>query len=263
MLMSPMKSALRSCLHKAGLDIVRYDAVELCEEPMNAASPVTPYHERPEAGPVNLSCKLDRVARGEPFEWPNIVALNQAVVGLLGDARRIVELGAGTGCFASHAAQDHRRLIIASDFDREAIGWAAHHRPMPNIRYTSEPVTPEQGPFDTVVSVEVIEHVADFPGFLNVCTGLAPRALLTTPNRARTPAADHAGPPMYEQHVREWTAGEFYWVLRCYYDHVTLYAMPDVYEPKVQPVDVTSTMTPLIADCRQPRRTPSEPGADV
>jgi len=244
-----MKSALRHCLSRMGYDVVRVSAETPTLEPIDA---VTTYTENPEAGPINLPCKLKRVREGGPFEWPNIVALNQAVVSLVGDDRRIVELGAGTGCFAMHAAKDPARHITACDFDAEAIGWAQANRAQPNITFTSEPITPEQGPFDLLVSVEVIEHVADYPGFLGVCSGLAPRALITTPNRKRNAAADHAGPPVYEQHVREWSAGEFYWVLRSFYREVKLYALRDDYQTELCPVDVDTTLTPLIADCRGP-----------
>ncbi len=58
-------------------------------------------------------------------------------------------------------------------------------------------------------------------------------------------------PPRYEQHVREWTAGEFHWVLRSFYAEVRIYAMPDVYSPVTQEIGPLSTMTPLIAVCRQ------------
>ena len=66
--------------------------------------------------------------------------------------------------------------------------------------------------------------------------------------RAATPAA----PPPVAKHVREWTAGEFYWVLRCHWRDVELYAMPNPYVPEVVPIRVTETSSPLIADCRRP-----------
>ena len=75
-----------------------------------------------------------------------------------------------------------------------------------------------------------------------------------TPNRARSAQAHHAGPPAYEQHVREWTAGELYWVLRCFYRDVRLLAMPDPFVPWLEPADVDTTRAQLVADCRDPLR---------
>lgn len=101
------------------------------------------------------------------------------------------------------------------------------------------------------MSVDVIEHIADYAGFLAEFSQLADRAIITTPNKARHRASLAAMPPRYEQHVREWTAGEFHWVLRSFYAEVRIYAMPDVYSPVTQEIGPLSTMTPLIAVCRQ------------
>ena len=70
---------------------------------------------------------------------------------------------------------------------------------------------------------------------------------MTTPNRFRETAPKLR--PEYPQHVREWSAGEFYYTLKAYWDKVALYAMPDVYIPVLEPIDINSTLTPLIAMC--------------
>lgn len=213
----------------------------------------TPYRENPEVGAKNLSLKLDRIKKGEPFEWPDVLALNRVVVSMLGSARNIAELGGGTGAFAYEAAaQDPSRKIVCSEFDTETSKWAAENRNLPNVRYTDGPIHPEDGPFDVVVSIEVIEHVDDFAGFLRTCCSLAPRAIITTPNRERNMETDIAGPPPYTYHVREWTAGEFYWVLRCFYKTVDLYSMPDPEADSYLPISITDRLTPLIADCSDP-----------
>jgi len=245
-----LKSILRKALRRLGFEI-EYVGRAATPSP-RTADDVEPYTENPEVGPGNLAEKLARAARAEPFEWPNIVALNQAVVALVGEATRIVELGGGTGRFAIEAATEPSRSILCSEMDAETSRWANDNRARPNVTYTENAVTPDDGPFDLVVSVEVIEHVADFAGFLRTCASLAPRALITTPNRRRGPKFDTAGPPPAAKHVREWTAGEFYWVLRTFYREVKLYAMPNLYVPEIVPVDVKTALTPLIADCREP-----------
>jgi hypothetical protein len=83
-----------------------------------------PYVERSEAGPVNLEVKLERQRLGGPFEPFNIALVNRAAVSLVGDARRILEVGSGTGLFSWTAAEDARRTIIASEFNQGARAWA-------------------------------------------------------------------------------------------------------------------------------------------
>ena len=217
-----------------------------------AGAAAAPYTERPEAGAANWPEKAKRLEKGEWFEWPNIVALNWAVATMVGGAKRIVEIGGGTGCFAYEAGAEPSRTILCADPDAGAIAWARLNRARPNIEYAARLISPADGPFDLVVAVDVIEHIADYPAFLQTCCALAPRAVLTTPNRRRLPETDHDGPPPYEQHVREWTAGEFYWILRSFYRNVSLHAMPNPYVPIVEPVRVTTELTPLIADCREP-----------
>ncbi len=238
------KRWLRGSLAQAGLELRRLPASELDAEP-----PAVPYIENAESGPGNLETKRARVAVGGPFEWPNIIALNRAVVDLLGPAKRIAELGGGTGLFASEAATDPSRHIVCSEYDDGAHQWARANRPSPRIDYVQRPITADDGPFDMVVAIEVIEHIADYASFLRACRALAPCALITTPNRLRERALGHAGPPDYDRHVREWSAGEFYWVLRAFWPQVELFAMPDVNKPETRRIDVNSRLTPLIARC--------------
>jgi hypothetical protein len=238
------KRWLRASLARIGLELRRPPASELDTEP-----PSVPYVENPESGPGNLEAKRARVAVGGPFEWPNIVMLNRAVADLLGPAQRIAELGGGTGLFASEAATDPSRHIVCSEFDSGAHQWARTNRPSPQIDYVQRPITADDGPFDMVVAIEVIEHIADYASFLETCRELAPCALITTPNRLRERALGHAGPPDYDRHVREWSAGEFYWVLRSFWPQVELFGMPYDTRPETRRIDVNSRLTPLIARC--------------
>jgi len=210
------------------------------------------YRENPEVGPVNLAEKQRRVLMGGPFEWPDIVALNKAVVSLVGDARNILELGGGTGCFAFQAGEDPARRIVCSELDGEALKWAQTNRPRENVCYINRLATASDGPFDLVVAVEVVEHIAEYHSFLESCTTLAPRAIITTPNKNRSRQSAVASPPALYKHVREWTAGELYWVLKTYYRSVKLYSMPDPLVPQVVPIRITDSLTPVIALCEQP-----------
>lgn len=214
----------------------------------------TPYIEREEFGASNLEVKLERLKSGGSFEHPDIINLNEAVVLLLGSDKRIVELGCGTGKFASKAAQDLSRIVVASEFDRSTYDWCLHNiPPRENLTFVNGPILQESGYFNVSVSIEVIEHIADFVEFLKEMRRLAPRSLITTPNRKRSKSDYHAGPPAYFQHVREWTAGEFYWVLRCFWDDVELYGMISHTIPEFVQVDIDTCLSPLIADCRLPK----------
>jgi 2-polyprenyl-3-methyl-5-hydroxy-6-metoxy-1,4-benzoquinol methylase len=212
------------------------------------------YRENPEVGSKNFSEKMARLERGEPFEWPNMLSLNQAAARFIGPARQIVNIGAGTGAFEWFVSVDPSLDLVASEFDPDCVRWCRENRQRENIRYCSADMAvlrDEYGGFDLAVAVDVIEHVGDFGAFLGEFSHLADRAIITTPNRARTSANPVAGPPAYYQHVREWTAGEFYWVLRAFYSRVELHAMPDVHVPATQEVGLDTELTPLIAVCER------------
>lgn len=223
------------------------------------------YVERPQAGPVNIEEKLARVNAGGPFEPLDVSLVNHAAVGLIGDAKRIVEIGSGTGLFASLAAAKPGRTVVASEFNEAARNWAERNRKAENISYGSwgfETLAKEA--FDLAVAVEVIEHIADFPAFLKSVARLAPRAIITTPNKNGSALGSVASTPAYSGHVREWTAGEFYWVLRAFYDDVQLFTLPRLsrqlarfkmhpqHPPEVAPCGPLCREPVLIACCSLP-----------
>ena len=212
------------------------------------------YKEREAVGFKNLTEKETRVKEGGPFEWPNMVALNQAIMQFIGDAIKIVNVGSGTGTFELFASTDPKRHLVASEFDPDCITWCKKNRPRENITYCSLSMTDlldKYRGFDLAVCVDVIEHVADFRSFLGDFAMLANRAIITTPNRDRDLDAARRGTPDYYQHVREWDAGELYWVLKNYYGKVTLYSMPDPYVPATKEIGFMSTLSPLIAVCER------------
>ena len=243
-----MKKSIKRIINKFGYELKKIEK----EDESNFPGYPQPYLENPEVGPVNWEEKEKRVKEGGPFEWPDIIALNQAVVSLLSDAKKILEVGSGTGCFAWHAAMDKNRYITASEMDIKAKEWAIKNRSSENIQYVSKWLNEfEPNSFDLVVAVELIEHLKDYSTFLEELSRVAPRAIITTPNKNRDEQSEKASSPQYYQHVREWTAGEFYWVLKLFYKDVKLYAMPDVYVPYCVPINITSQMTPLIAVCEE------------
>ena len=141
---------------------------------------------------------------------------------------------------------------MASELDEECGRWCRENRQRENITYCSNTIGEllmDADGFDLAVSIDVIEHVANYSEFLREFSQLADRAIITTPNKARHHASLTAMPPAYEQHVREWTGGEFYWVLRLFYAEIQLFAMHDIDTPTLREIGPLSTLTPLIAVC--------------
>lgn len=251
--MKTIKCLVVNFLQKLGYQIRRVATEDNVESSLGLREwQKPPYIERKEVGASNLCEKNKRLAEGLPFEWPDILNLNKAVALIVGDSSTVVELGSGTGAFAIEISKDPTKTIVASEFDFEAYEWAVVHRSHPNIKYVNRPVDVSEGPFDLCVAIEVIEHIEDFRSFIKICSSLAPRCIFTTPNRLRNASTAHSGPPDYFQHVREWSAGEFYWVLRSFYRNVKLYALESQTDPASIPINVDSHLSPLIADCSDP-----------
>jgi 2-polyprenyl-3-methyl-5-hydroxy-6-metoxy-1,4-benzoquinol methylase len=226
------------------------------------------YRERPEGGPTNLETKIRRQASGGPFEPYSISLINRAALELISSPNRILEVGCGTGMFAYLVARNRPNIkITASELDEPTLKWARENRAVDNISYqrlTLEECSTDA--FDLVVALEVIEHIFDFGAFLRELARVAPRAILSTPNKNRSPFTSIANTPVYDEHVREWTAGEFYWVLRSFFDEVELYTLPHfsnqvrafsrnpAFVPTIKRCSVLEHEEPLLANCSHPRR---------
>ena len=226
-----------------------------------------PYIENPEVGAVNIKSKLYRLKIGGPFEPYDVDLINRAAVTLLGDAKTVFEAGSGTGMFAALASARDGVQVTASEFDAPTREWAETNRSHPNITYCETWLQDvETDAHDLSVAFEVVEHVANYPTFLRELARIAPRSIVSTPNKARSAFDEIASPPAFHQHVREWTAGEFYWVLRCFWDEVQLWTIPDIethmkrlaadlgYQPPMERQGLLSRDQVMIAVCQRPRR---------
>ena len=206
-----------------------------------------PLGTQSETGPLNFDRRESIIQQCGFFEYPNMVALNWAVASLVGDAKKIVEMGSGLGCFAFDAGQDSSRSLLCLEEDAGARGWAQKHRALSNVSYDSISLHELKPEFDLAVSIDVLEHIEDYQAVLSELSRIAPRGIFTTPNRMReTPPRLCPG---FYQHVREWSAGEFYYMLRQFYNNVYLLSMPDCYVPVTVSIDINSTLTPLTAVC--------------
>ena len=197
------------------------------------------YKENPETGRVS----------SEP---PNIVTLNQTVACFIKNAKKIVNVSAGIGTFEWFVSVDSSLNLIASESDKECVAWCKKNRLRKNITYCNKKMNElkkEYGTFDLALAVNFIEHIYDYGSFLNEFSNLANNAIITTVNKDRDFSSSKTSPPANRQCVREWNAGEFYWVLKVFYTKVNLYSMQDQYIPQAKKVGLYSTLTPLIAIC--------------
>jgi hypothetical protein len=222
----------------------------LLDDRFYRGEPFESYRENPGMPGVNLAAV--RLEEKGFLDWPDILALNWAVTSLIGQAKRIVEIGSGTGPFAEFAARDPAREIHCFERDAFARARAVELRSFPNVRYFEDFDDHRIGGYDLLVSVEVIEHVGALHEYLELCSQLAPRAIFTTPNRERRHGRAHFGPPVYPAHVREFAPGELFWMLRLYYGSVRLFHLPDPHVPWLAPMTLATPGTPIIAECRDP-----------
>lgn len=226
------------------------------------------YHERPEYGPSNLGEKLARQAVGGPFEPLDIALVNRAAAHLAISNKSILEVGSGTGMFATLVADAcPESRITASEFDNITREWAAKNRNRKNITYCRKSLQEfANDEFDLTVALEVVEHIHEYAGFLRQLSRVAPQAIISTPNRLRSAFDAIANPPTYECHVREWSSEAFYWVLRVFWNDVKLYTIPNIrkqirksqtderYQPNIARIGIHCREHVMIAVCNAPRR---------
>lgn len=211
------------------------------------------YKENLEFGIGNISVKFERMKQGEPFEYLNEIATNRAIEKCIKKERNIIDYGSGTGLFESFAAPKHPHThFVASELDTETTKWCKQNRGYKNVEYVSldtKQLLKKYGEFDLAVCVEVIEHVTDYQQFLEELTSLSDTAIITTPNRDRDITEAMSISPTIHYHVREWNAGEFYWILRAYYKKVDLFSITDPEGTNIQRVGFMHSLFGTIAYC--------------
>lgn len=224
-----------------------------------------PYVGRADVGPRNLEVKQARLAAGGTFEQPAIQLVSLAAVGFIPEGSRVLEVGGGTGFFATSAARLRQATVSCSELDEPTRSWAARNRPDPRVSYCDMTLDSAQGRgFEIVVALELIEHLNAFGPFLKSMAAVAPVAILSTPNKLRDPISAVRTVPDYGEHVLEWTAGEFYWVLKAFWTDVEIWTIRRYAEqtrlfqagllefPLVVPAGMWEFEAPLIAICRLP-----------
>ena len=214
------------------------------------------YKQNLETGLIDI---IERTSddMGNPYEFPGMIVTNQ-IIGdkwITADVQSVVNIGSGIATFESLHARTHPNVqFLASEMDHSSTAWAKANRKYPNVNYCtdgmSDILASNNGKkFDLAITVDVIEHVADYKSFLDDFSQLADRAVISTPNRDMDVAL--ANGPLYKAHVQEFNAGELYFILKMYYSKVELFSAPDPMKVHLIPVGIYSSYEKLYAYCEK------------
>ena len=213
-----------------------------------------PYRENPLAVPRKLSEYVAEAGTDGEIESPETLALNKAVAGFIGSAQSIVNVGSVSAAFERFVAVDPRPELVANVRDESFAEWARGASSYENVSYRPgglSSLLEENERFDLALAIGVIDGQQDYSEFLLGLSQLADRVIVTASNKARDHQSLMAPGPIDHERIREWTAGEFYWVLKSHFDVVELCAMPDPVVPRTVAIGPLSEMSPVIAVCER------------
>lgn len=158
--------------------------------------------------------------------------------------KRVLDAGCGIGYGAAELARS-ACTVTGLDLSPEAIQEARARYTLPNLRFVCGSCTAlpfRSVLFDLVVAFEVIEHLKDWPAFLEeIRRVLVPsgQCVLSTPNKHYyTLSRGAKGPNPY--HAHEFEFAEFRDALRKVFPHVSLFVQNHVEGFVVQPVKTFS-----------------------
>lgn len=138
--------------------------------------------------------------------------------------KRVLDAGCGTGYGAAELAR-FAASVTAVDFSQDAITFARENFHEPNLRFEiGDCLLLPDGPFDLILAFEVIEHLAEWRGFLREAKRtLAPGGLflVSTPNKLYyTESRGASGDNPFHVHEFEYT--EFGMELSTVFPHVEI-----------------------------------------
>ena len=214
------------------------------------------YKENEEQGIGNLENKLKGVAEGQPFDYEDMIVANKAVGKyFLHNVTNVINIGSGCGAFEWFNAKEHPEInFVASEFDKKSTQWAKENRRLDNVTYCTDNISQllnKYGHFDLAVSIDVIEHIKDYKSFLDEFSLLANKAVICTPNRDRYKNVQDLVSPPFKRHTQEFNAGELYFILKMYYNKVTLYSLKNPLVTEISEVGIYSDYEKLIAYCEK------------
>ena len=178
----------------------------------------------------------------------------------LARGKRVLDAGCGAG-YGSEELARVAESVTGVDIAAEAIEFARDHYRQPNLRFEQASCTAlafAEASFDLVVAFEVIEHLADWRGFLReACRVLAPagQLIVSTPNKLYYTESRgiHGANPF---HVHEFDFEEFQGELRSVFPHVSMFLENHVEGVTFQPQETGNTVdarvdsgTPVPDEC--------------
>jgi SAM-dependent methyltransferase len=144
------------------------------------------------------------------YEW-----IAERVAGL-----RVADLACGEG-YGADVLAGQGTEVVGIDANPEAHEHASARYRRPNLRFERGLVEEVAGPFDAIVFLQTIEHLADPALTLGRIAAAAPVAYISTPNRLTLapPGAPKSDNPW---HVREYAASEYRELLEPHFRAVEL-----------------------------------------
>lgn len=209
------------------------------------------YQGREEIGLMNLDIRRERV-----FEYADMIETNKLIGKyFLNEAKSVVNIGSGVGTFEFYNADKYPNIkFLASEMDDSQTQWAKENRTIENVEFTQDSmnsILAKNSKFDLAITIDVIEHIKDYKSFLDEFSMLSDKAIITTPNRDRYFKKSDLITPPYIYHTQEFNAGEFYFILKMYYQNVKMYSIPDMNAPEFKEIGIYSTYDKLIAYCEK------------
>lgn len=142
----------------------------------------------------------------------------------------VLEIGCGRG-YGSEIFRGRADKFIGVDLSMDFLSEAKDLLPKSQFIQSNGSALPfNENSFDTIISLEVIEHLKDDNGFLRTIAGLVKEDgifAISTPNRVVS--SGNSSKPMNRFHCREYTAQEFFDLLSVYFKKVKLLGQFDAY----------------------------------
>jgi len=168
--------------------------------------------------------------------------------------RRVLEAGCGEG-YGAALLRDDGADVVAVDLDARTLAHARREYGLVCVQANLVSLPFADATFDTVVSLQTIEHLWDQPGFVAECARVLTAhglLLLTTPNRLTfSPDSVPGTPPTNPFHSRELDARELAELLGDRFDVVQLAAVshgPRIAEHELGHGDIVSAQLTTPAD---------------
>lgn len=203
----------------------------------------------------NIESKYEQVEDGKEFESSGMIMLNRAIGNrFLAPFSTIVNVGCGIGTFENcHAQNFPSKKFYSIDYDKESIDWCKDNRSFSNVEYrnsTMSDLIAESRTFDIALSIDVIEHLADYKSFLDEISQLSNVAIISTPNRDSHDNWDDIVRPWYKYHVQEFNPGEMFFILKMYYKTVDMYTL-NYQNGELEEIGLYTKQSNIIAYCRK------------